>query len=647
MSGRISLADDYLVADFPYHAEQVAQIKAIPGARWDKIARLWKVPVASLNLLRAFAAEHGFDVDNDVLTFDLPDVHDNGLDAGLSLVDDVLYLNFTYDPVKVRMVKRIPGVTWDAKTKAWKAPLTSLPQALEWAEKFRLDVDSGLTEMAASEKSRMDVMVAASQGVEADFDVPTLVGEPFPYQRAGMAYAVSALEQAQFRKGVIIGDQPGLGKTVQSLGVLEACSAFPAVVVCPATLKLNWKAEIGRWLPHRTVQVAVGKRPAEITADVVVVNYDILSGWVDSFAGFKGIVFDESHYIKSKDAARTKAALKLSKKIVSPDAVRLCLTGTPITNRPAELATQLDAVGRLTEFGGYMGYYRTFCAAFRDKWGHWQISGASNLNVLNERMRSVCYVRRQKDQVLPELPAVLHNPVTVEIGGAAAKEYAKAEADIVAYLVERAEQIALELGQSPRSAAVRARMAAEANQHLVKISVLRRLAAKAKMAAIVEWVDSRVDAGNKVVLAAHHRDVVGELADRFGGLKIQGQQTVESIEDHKRRFQTLPVTEAPVIVLSIQAAKTGHTLTAAQDILFCELPWTPADVDQTYGRLHRIGQRGSVTATYMLAADTVDEMIYETIRAKRAVVDAATDGVDPDDVAVGEIVQAFLAKGLG
>ena len=207
-------------------------------------------------------------------------------------------------------------------------------------------------------------------------------------------------------------------------------------------------------------------------------------------------------------------------------------------------------------------------------------------------------------------------------------EYKKAEADIVEFLVERAKQIAKELGESPHSAGVRARMKAESAQNLIKLSVLRRLAAHAKMESIVEWVESRTAGGAKVVVAAHHRDIVDFLANRFGGLKIQGGMTVDEVEAAKKKFQE--DSSATVIVCSIQAAKTGHTLTAAQDILFVELPWTPADVDQTYSRLHRMGQRGSVTATYALCADTIDEEIYALISSKRSVVNAAVDGGSPE-----------------
>lgn len=324
------------------------------------------------------------------------------------------------------------------------------------------------------------------------------------------------------------------------------------------------------------------------------------------------------------------------------------LTGTPITNRPAEYAPQLQILGKIDKFGGLYGYYRSYCAAFKDRWGHWHIDGASNLDELNDRLRGEgLYVRRTKEQVLKELPPVLHDKVVVEGSPAAMREYQRAEADIVAYLVERAKQIAAELGVSPASAAVRARMAAESNEHLVRISVLRRLAARAKMETLFEMVDSHIEAGQKVVIAAHHRDIVDEIAVRYGNLRIQGGQSVESVEAAKAKFQTAPCDEAPVIVLSMQAAKEGHTLTAGQNVIFVELPWTPADIDQTYSRCHRIGQKGSVTATYLLCAGTVDEEIYSLVSRKREVVRAAIDGGVMEDIDVGRQLMFRLMRTAG
>jgi SNF2 family DNA or RNA helicase len=229
------------------------------------------------------------------------------------------------------------------------------------------------------------------------------------------------------------------------------------------------------------------------------------------------------------------------------------------------------------------------------------------------------------------------------------KEYAKAEADIIVYLVERAKVIAKELGLPVGAAAVSARLKAEAGEHLVRMSVLRKIAAKAKMPVVHEWIQSRIEEGRKVVVAAHHREIVDELANKYGGLKIQGGMTVEDVEDAKHRFQTLPCADAPVIVLSIQAAKTGHTLTASQEVLFVELPWTPSDVDQTYSRCHRIGQKGSVTSTYMMTAGTIDEKIYALIDKKRRILNVAVEGevvFDGPDAAdmIWQLVQDSLGK---
>ena len=445
-----------------------------------------------------------------------------------------------------------------------------------------------------------------------------------PYQRAGVEYASKARRS-------FIADEMGLGKTIQAIATLEYSSTdsevYPAVVVCPPSLVLNWKSEWNRWLPHRRVAVVTNRRelPEPRSYDVLVVGYSNISHWEKQLLAHNSYVFDESHYAKSPTAQRTKSAIKMAKSAPKHGIV-LCLTGTPVTNRPAEYASQLDIIGKLKEFGGLWGFYRRYCSAFQDRFGQWNISGHSHLDELNDRLRGTCYIRRTKSQVLTELPPVIHSPLVVEGTEAGLNEYRKAEQDIIKYITDRAKEIAIELGESPYSAAVVARIKAESNEHLVKLSVLRRLAAKAKMPMVEEWVQSRIDDGKKVVIAAHHRDVVDELARKFGNLRIQGGMSVEEVEAQKARFQSEPVETAPVIVLSIQAAKTGHTLTAAQDILFVELPYTPADLDQTYSRLHRIGQTGSVTTTYMLVNGTIDEEIYALIEKKRKVVNAAVEG---------------------
>jgi SNF2 family DNA or RNA helicase len=630
------LQDDHLVAEFPYDAEQVSEIKAIDGASWDRVAQVWRAPVSSLEEMRDFAAKHKFVIDNDVLMLTIQKKRPTRC---VYMDEGKLILKFPYERVIIKAVKQVPGITWNPEKKAWEAPMNSAGEVISWANSFDVPVDSEIYSHAENIRDVLQKLKDASRSTDANVEIPTLQGSLLPYQRAGVMYAANA-------KRSFIADEMGLGKTIQAIATVEyVWDSYPVVVVCPPSLVLNWAKEYSRWLPDRKVSTVTNRKsfPDKGTYDVLVIGYSNIQHWEKMLIGHRSYIFDESHYCKTPTAARTKAAVKIAKGACK-DGIVLCLTGTPVTNRPAEYASQLDILGRLKDFGGLWGFYRRYCNAYQDNFGQWNISGHSHLDELNDRLRGTCYIRRTKDQVLSELPPVIHSPVLVEGTSAGMDEYKKAERDIIKYLQERAKEIAIELGQSPRAAAVIAKIKAESNEHLVRLSVLRRLSAKAKMPVIEEWVKSRIEDGKKVVIAAHHREIVDDLARKFGGLKIQGGMSVEEVEEHKKKFQSLSVDEAPVIVLSIQAAKTGHTLTAAQDVLFVELPWTPADVDQTYSRCHRIGQQGSVTATYVLCSGTIDEEIYSLIERKRGVVTAAIDGGVFADGDTSQLVLSLLDR---
>ena len=632
----LSLDDDHLVLQSPYDPKEVAEVKAIKGAKWDKVARVWRAPMSSINEVREFAEANGFEIEPEVLLFTLPS-RKNEI-RGIRCDEKWLFLHFSYDRVMIQSVKQIPGITWDKKTMAWRAPKTSIAEAVKWADTFKQEVPDEVREMLKEIDTSLSELREASRLTDADIDV---AGLPLlPYQRAGVAYASNA-------RRTFIADEMGLGKTLQAIATLEHAGddAYPAVVVCPATLVLNWKAEYNRWLPHIRVAVVKDRKEFPSDYDVVVIGYSNIKHWEKQLLDHKSFVFDESHYCKSPQAQRTKSAVKIARS-APKSGIILCLTGTPVTNRPAEYASQLNILGKLDKFGGEWGFYRRYCGAFKDKWGQWHLDGHSNLDELNDTLRSTCYIRRTKEQVLSDLPPVVHDPVLVDGTAAGMKEYRKAETDIVEYLMQRAKDIAKELGLNPNSAAVVAKIKAESNQHLVRLSVLRRLSAKAKMPAIKEWVESRVAEGRKVVIAAHHRDVVDELALAFGNLRIQGGMDINEIEAQKHKFMTLPCEEAPVIVLSIQAAKTGHNLQVAQDVLFVELPWTPADIDQTYSRCHRLGQKSSVTATYLLCDGTIDEDIYSLIERKRNVVNQAVDGSPAEDAeGASQLILRLLGVG--
>lgn len=639
-AGYVFISGDELVLDFPYDKVLVAGIKKIPGAKWDKLSKVWRAPMTSVELVRRFAMSAGMVVERDIMLFDAPAPSREIF--GLRHEDGWIYLGFAYDPVKVRSVKSLPGVTWHAKTMAWRVPMTAVREAITWADKFGEDVPEDLRNIAEAIATEQDKRTQDSRSTDADVVVDGLVGELLPYQRAGIAYALNA-------RRCFIADDMGLGKTIQAIATVKAAqnatnNAYPCVVVCPPTLVLNWAKEINRWVPDDTVVTVTNRKdfPSRDSGyNWLIIGYSNIAHWQKQLMGHSSYVFDESHYAKTPTAMRTKSAIKIAKS-APKDGVVLCLTGTPITNKPAEYASQLDILGELNKFGGLWGFYRRYCGAFRDRFGQWHIDGATNLEELNKTLRATCYIRRTKDQVLLELPDVRHAPVYVDMDSKAAAEYKKAKDDIIEYVMERAREIAKELGQPVGSSAVRAKMRAESNEHLVRISVLRRIAAKAKIKAVEEYVQSLIDAGEKVVIAAHHREIVTDLANKYGGRKIQGGMDVSEVEDMKQEFQEMSVEEAPVIVLSIQAAKTGHTLTASSNVVFVELPWTPADVDQTYSRCHRLGQKNAVNAIYFLAQDTIDEEIFALIAEKRGIVTAAIEGQLPDTVDDSVSRQIFM-----
>lgn len=621
----VFLDNTELIFKFPYDPQQVNDIKKVTGSRWDKVAKVWRVPITSISPARDFALKYQFEITSDILKFSAPTSLTTQSDQRVSIYDGMIYMKFPYERVIISTVKKIPAVSWDGQRYSWRAPMSSISQVVEWANSFNIPIDAEVTAISKTVNDKINTFIEASRSTDADISVTGLVGELLPYQKAGVSYAASA-------RRTFIADEMGLGKTIQAIATLEYLSLsesdiYPAVVVCPPSLVLNWTYEISKWVPHRKVCPVTNRKtfPEKGSYDFIVIGYSNIQSWQPKLLEHGSYIFDESHYCKTSTAQRTKAAIKIAKSSKKNTPV-LCLTGTPVTNRPAEYASQLDILGRLKDFGGLWGFYRRYCAAYQDRFGQWNLSGHSHLDELNERLRGACYIRRTKDQVLSELPPVVHSRLVVDGSAAAMKEYVKAETDILRYIAERARQLAIEQGLPSYNAAVAAMIRAEANEHLVRLSVLRKLAAKAKMETALEWIQERIDNGKKVVVAAHHRDIVDEIAKKFGDLRIQGGMKVEEVEENKRRFQTLPVEEAPVIVLSIQAAKTGHTLTSSEECLFIELPWTPADIDQTYSRLHRIGQKGSVTATYMLTSGTIDEYIYSLIDNKRTVVNAAVEG---------------------
>jgi SNF2 family DNA or RNA helicase len=344
----------------------------------------------------------------------------------------------------------------------------------------------------------------------------------------------------------------------------------------------------------------------------------VLDAHADALAELepKALVFDESHYCKNPKARRTKALIHMSERL-DRDALRLALTGTPLVNRPAELVPQLRALRNLDQFGTGASFTRRFRGEEARRRLHWHL-------------RSHCYVRRRKEDVLTQLPP--KRRITVPVPLTNEHEYQKLELDLIQWL-RTAVRDPKELEQRIDTA-----LRAEA---LVKLNALRHVAARGKLPAAIEWIGTFTAAGEPLVVFAHHRDVQAALLDAFpDAARVVGSDSLAERDANVGRFQN---EEADLCICSLEAASHGFTLTAAASVAFIELGWTPAKHDQAEDRVHRIGQDRHVTAWYLLAADTIDERIAALIDYKRSVVDSVTDGTASGEAAIVDRLLRQLA----
>ena len=319
--------------------------------------------------------------------------------------------------------------------------------------------------------------------------------------------------------------------------------------------------------------------------------------------------------------------MKLSK-AAHPDGLRFALTGTPVLNQPRELTAQLRLIDRLKDFGSGAELARRF-------------KGPESHDRLHWHLRARGFVRRLKQDVLPQLPAKRRVDVPLELKDPA--EYRLAEKDVIAWL--RTQPLDLSELDAKIAAALRA-------EQLVRMNHLRRLAARGKLPGALTWIESFLASGEALVVFAQHREVQEAVLERFpGALHILGDDSATQRDDAVRRFQAgahvdIERPAERLIVCSMRAASQGITLTRASNVAFLELDWTPAMHDQAEDRCHRIGQEDAVTAWYLLCPGTIDDEMSDILQTKRGVIDAVVDGNQlPDEPVSLAVVRALRERG--
>jgi len=433
---------------------------------------------------------------------------------------------------------------------------------------------------------------------------------PFLYQEQG----VRAIEE--FGGRTLVSYDMGLGKSAISLWYAQRNNKRPMIVTCPASVKYQWQVEAKKVVGWDAV-VCEGMKPKNLPrANIYIINYEILYKWIEVLkkqARPTLVVLDECQYIMNPKAKRTKAVKQLCNGVKHV----LCLSGTPMLNRPIELFPTIQIL-RPTLFRSRFKYAVEYCDAKKGPFG-WDFNGASNLKKLNQVLSQSCMIRKRRDEVLRDLPQKIQQVVPVPMRADVAKDYRRAEKDFVGWLAERDTEAALKAARAVG---------------LTKAGFLLRLAAKAKLKASVDWINDWLSSTNqKMIIFCIHTKMKEALVRRIKHeLVVVVGPTGRKRQDVVDKFQNDPSCRA--IITNIHAGGVGLNLTAASAEVFLELPWQPGALAQAEARAHRIGQTRSVNVYYLIARNTIEQRRCEIIQKKLKVIDAVLDGFDSGDLDV-------------
>lgn len=426
----------------------------------------------------------------------------------------------------------------------------------------------------------------------------------FPHQVEGVAFLLG-------RRRAILADDMGLGKTRQSiLAARRVAPRGPWLVVCPASVKLNWAREIRTVDPAARVEIIQGGQPLRAGDSVwTVINYDLLSRYVDDLARIRwqALIFDEAHYLKNHTSARSRMARRLVEAAPADAAVH-ALTGTPLTNRPRDLFPLLHLVdhplGR-----SFLSFAKRYCDARHNGYG-WVTDGASNLEELAVQLHGVM-LRRSKNEVLA-LPPKLRQWLPVDVNpGIGAREMTR----VVGLLLENLR------GQSSA-----ARQQKDRLRVIADLTRARHQLAVAKTPSTLDLVQGAVEQGEKVLVFSCFdkplQTIAAKLADQ--AVLLTGATPPGERQKLVDRFQQEEGVR--VFVANILAGGVGLNLTAARQVVFNDLDWVPANHWQAEDRAYRIGQTATVNVTYVTAPATLDDFVAQVLRTKMALVEAVVEG---------------------
>jgi len=489
-------------------------------------------------------------------------------------------------------------------------------------------------------------------GGAASMDLPEAQSLSTPGRLELMRHQARFVEEVrQGHRTFLLADEPGLGKTAQSLLAASVSNSYPLLVVVPNVVKTNWAREVALWTPGRTATVVHGDgKDVDAFSDVVIVNYEVLDrhvGWLSRF-GFKGMVVDEAHFIKNLKSERSKNVLALSRSIraAQPRALMMALTGTPLIN-------DIDDFRAIWQFLGWIDDKKplpTLMAKLED-------TGLTpaDFGFFAEARQAVIdmgIVRRKKVDVAADIPARRVADIPVELDDDLGRSIREAEAALTARLLGTFRRVRALKPDADLDDLIRVVAHAELEESkgaksADNVFTMVRKIGQAKAGLAADYTAQLARNVGKVVFFAKHVDVMdaAEAAFAKAGLKsvsIRGDQSAKARQSAIDAFDTDP--EVAIVVASLTAAGVGLNLQAASNVVLAELSWTSAEQTQAIDRVHRIGQELPVTAWRIIAAHTIDARIAELIDSKAGLAARALDGSDVEVTAESNIqLQALMS----
>lgn len=469
---------------------------------------------------------------------------------------------------------------------------------------------------------------------------------PYDYQQEGILFGLQ-------KKRFLIGDEPGLGKTLQSIGVVDCANAYPCLVICPSSLKINWQREFEKFT---NIKALVLDNSTQSTFpyllkmgvyQVAIVNFESLRKYFvwdvkarkgqpfrlkdvvfsDCIKIFRSVIIDESHRVKDPSTQQTI----FTKGICTGKRYIALLSGTPVVNKPEDLIAQLSIMERLgSAFGGRGKFVSDYCSFTKDQ----PEEQAEALATLSRKLYANCMIRREKRMVLTELPDKTRTDLIVDLDPKSREIYDTAAEDLQKYLEEYTGCTDVE---------IRRKMRMEA---LVKFMTLRSLSAQGKVKQAVDFVKTFLANGKPLILFCSYHSIVDAIKKEFPkAVSVTGR---DSLVEKQAAVDSFQNGHAQLIVCSIKAAGVGLTLTASSNVAFIEFPWTYADCCQCEDRAHRIGQKDNVTCYYLLGRATIDRVLYNIIHQKKSIANqimAANDDIPQDEMYFDELVSQFMQDG--